>query len=368
MSISAVAPTPFYQDPDRLPIGLPAQAPVASDSTSSSATAKNTDGKNLHMFAAEDNSPSFWDLLDVINPLQHIPVISNIYREMTGDQIGVGARLVGGTLFGGPVGLIASAVDCMVEESTGKDTGEHVLALFRDEGSSSPDVQPASQFAQAGNNSNTGNQTAIAADTVSSSPAKVAAAAPAASQNPGAGPVIALPDGQGTGNTQPMVFTADGLQAADSATPPHNAVASAAGPAPVQLTAANAQAMAAQTAAKYQTSSKGFMPVPPRAAPGDAKPAPLITVPVSSGTQRSNVPITGRSPINEMSMAAAPRPAVKSDTLAAPAAATSANGTSQTAGGPDWFTSAWSQALDKYERTNQRNSNATTGGTTSTLQ
>jgi len=47
---------------------------------------------------------SFWDVLDIINPLQHIPVLSNIYREISGDIISPVAKIVGSTLFGGPIG------------------------------------------------------------------------------------------------------------------------------------------------------------------------------------------------------------------------------------------------------------------------
>ena len=35
----------------------------------------------------EQQNFSFWDFLDIINPLQHIPIVSNIYRSLTGDEI-----------------------------------------------------------------------------------------------------------------------------------------------------------------------------------------------------------------------------------------------------------------------------------------
>ncbi len=73
---------------------------------------------------------TFGDFLDIINPLQHIPIVSSVYRAMTGDKIDPGARLVGGGLFGGPIGLAASIVSGIVEESTGKDPGEHALAAL----------------------------------------------------------------------------------------------------------------------------------------------------------------------------------------------------------------------------------------------
>jgi hypothetical protein len=70
----------------------------------------------------EKKGMSFWDVLDVINPLQHIPIVNRIYREVTGDQIGTAAKLAGGALFFGVVGLATQAADSLVEDMTGKDT------------------------------------------------------------------------------------------------------------------------------------------------------------------------------------------------------------------------------------------------------
>jgi hypothetical protein len=71
---------------------------------------------------------SFADLLDVINPLQHIPVVSTAYRELTGDTISTGARLAGGALFGGPLGLIAAIGNSIFEQETGGDIGKTLFA------------------------------------------------------------------------------------------------------------------------------------------------------------------------------------------------------------------------------------------------
>ena len=92
---------------------------------------------------------TFWDLLDVINPLQHIPVVSTIYRAITGDEIDPGARVAGGALFGGPIGAGTAMANVMLENETGKDAGAHVLALFLDEeapessGTALADASPA---------------------------------------------------------------------------------------------------------------------------------------------------------------------------------------------------------------------------------
>jgi hypothetical protein len=84
-----------------------------------------------HLWKSEDGF-SFRDLVDTINPLQHLPIIGTIYRAMTGDTIGTAPRLVGGTLFGGPIGFVTSLFNAIVENDTGKDVGAHVVALLDD--------------------------------------------------------------------------------------------------------------------------------------------------------------------------------------------------------------------------------------------
>ena len=73
---------------------------------------------------------TFGDLLDIVNPLQHIPVISQLYRELTGDDIGYAPQVMGGALFGGVIGLIASLINVIVDDETGKDIGEHAVAML----------------------------------------------------------------------------------------------------------------------------------------------------------------------------------------------------------------------------------------------
>lgn len=84
-----------------------------------------------------DDGFGFDDFLDIINPLQHIPVISSLYRELTGDEINPGSRIIGGGVFGGAIGLATSVVNTAIEAGTGKDAGEHVISFFQDS-----DVEP----------------------------------------------------------------------------------------------------------------------------------------------------------------------------------------------------------------------------------
>ncbi len=85
---------------------------------------------------------SFGDFLDIINPLQHIPIVGTIYRAVTGDEISPTASIFGGFLFGGPLGFVTAISGAIFEEASGQDLGETVLAaLVGDD--AVPDIQMA---------------------------------------------------------------------------------------------------------------------------------------------------------------------------------------------------------------------------------
>src|SRR5690349_6687229 len=73
---------------------------------------------------------SFGDILDIVNPLQQLPVIGDIYRSLSGDTISTGARLAGGFLMGGPVGFMVAAINAGLEAATGGDMMEHMYAMI----------------------------------------------------------------------------------------------------------------------------------------------------------------------------------------------------------------------------------------------
>ncbi len=77
--------------------------------------------------AAEAAEFTFLDLVDVVNPLQHIPVVNMVYREATGDIIKGPAMIVGGFLYGGPVGMGAGMINAVAQEATGGTISDHVL-------------------------------------------------------------------------------------------------------------------------------------------------------------------------------------------------------------------------------------------------
>ena len=83
---------------------------------------------------AAEPSLGFDDLLDVVNPLQHIPVISTLYRHLTGDKIGIPEKIAGDTLYGGLTGLLSSVGDAIFTEITGKSVGDTVYGyVFGDD-------------------------------------------------------------------------------------------------------------------------------------------------------------------------------------------------------------------------------------------
>ena len=86
-------------------------------------------------FLWDKKDASFEDVLDTINPLHHIPIISTLYHESSGDTIGAVPRVLGGALYGlGPIGAVLGAasalVNVAVEAVTGKDIGGTMMALL----------------------------------------------------------------------------------------------------------------------------------------------------------------------------------------------------------------------------------------------
>lgn len=104
-------------------IDAAAARPVQRDRAATVTMTRNADG----MPEAQADM-SFWDVLDVVNPLQHIPIVNSIYRAVTGDEIAAPARVMGGILFGGVIGGAAAIANAVLEQSTGHDVGGHMMA------------------------------------------------------------------------------------------------------------------------------------------------------------------------------------------------------------------------------------------------
>jgi hypothetical protein len=59
---------------------------------------------------------TFEEFLAGLNPLHHLPVVGTIYRAATGERIPPPMRVLGAALFGGPIGMLSSAVMAAIEE------------------------------------------------------------------------------------------------------------------------------------------------------------------------------------------------------------------------------------------------------------
>jgi hypothetical protein len=81
--------------------------------------------------AAASGEDFFHHILDVINPLQHLPVIGSIYRAITGEHIGPVEKIAGDTLYGGLWGAVSSIADVAFEGITGKSFEDTALAWIR---------------------------------------------------------------------------------------------------------------------------------------------------------------------------------------------------------------------------------------------
>lgn len=88
------------------------------------------DGNSANESGWGSDGFGFGDVLDIINPLHHIPVVSTIYRQITGDEIAAAPRALGGAVFGGPVGLVAAIGNQIFEAETGSDIGTTTLAMM----------------------------------------------------------------------------------------------------------------------------------------------------------------------------------------------------------------------------------------------
>jgi len=173
------------------------------------------EGQRLYTFDETLDMFDFWDVVDIINPLQHIPIIGSIYRELTGDEITSFASVAGGALFGGGVGAAFGVANALVMETTGKDPGQLAwAAVFSDDDQVSPVAPGAETLAAADLDAPLGDDLLASTMTGESAPA-VATAFTGVTNPGGTGPVAGGPESlAAAGYTAPL----GGLFLADDAT------------------------------------------------------------------------------------------------------------------------------------------------------
>jgi hypothetical protein len=89
---------------------------------------KDTPGAK-ELFMGPDGEFGWDDFVDIINPLQHIPVVAQIYRAVTGDQAYGLSNFIGALPFG-PLSVASAIADTVVRSQTGRDAGTDMAAAI----------------------------------------------------------------------------------------------------------------------------------------------------------------------------------------------------------------------------------------------
>ncbi len=92
---------------------------------------------SVKLFLGADGKFGFDDFLDIINPLQHIPLLNIAYRELTGDTIDGAAELLGALPFG-PLSVVSNVTDIAFRSETGAGLAENGLAMLFGTGKATP--------------------------------------------------------------------------------------------------------------------------------------------------------------------------------------------------------------------------------------
>ncbi len=90
--------------------------------------------------ATGDAELRFEDLVDLLNPLHHLPFVGAFYRSVSGDEIVPAARIMGAMIYSGPLGFVFATADSLFAEISGKPLGDTLIAaVFGDGGADPPE-------------------------------------------------------------------------------------------------------------------------------------------------------------------------------------------------------------------------------------
>ena len=107
--------------------------PTTSNSTNSenvttnvfeAETTNESIASNLAQFSFGEDGIDLKDGFDVFNIMQHIPIVSSVYQEVSGQDISAISKLFGGYFYGGMFGLAFSALDLAIESYSGSSLND----------------------------------------------------------------------------------------------------------------------------------------------------------------------------------------------------------------------------------------------------
>lgn len=110
--------------------------PTKNENFQTALTLQDQNADKATNYDSQNDEFGFDDVIDMINPLHHIPLIGSVYREVTGDEIKPVGRIIGGGVFGGAIGIGSGLVSTIIEEETGQDIAGNAMRIVR------PDNKP----------------------------------------------------------------------------------------------------------------------------------------------------------------------------------------------------------------------------------
>ena len=95
-----------WKKPKTLSSGGQAQKQILATLEEAGRTASMPSSRAMSSFQPPQNtgitqSYGFGDIVDVINPLHHVPVVGMVYRNLTGDNLHPASQIIGGAIYGG---------------------------------------------------------------------------------------------------------------------------------------------------------------------------------------------------------------------------------------------------------------------------
>lgn len=138
----APIPPPAAAPAPAAPAAVAATPPPAA-ATPSSGPADGGPPLGPDEYAPIPGEMTFAQFVQGLNPLHHLPGVGTIYRAVTGAEIHPVMRVLGGAVFGGPLGMILAAIGSAFEQTRPLERLGHTLAGRPDPEMPAPNSQAA---------------------------------------------------------------------------------------------------------------------------------------------------------------------------------------------------------------------------------